>query len=222
MFDNVSVQSTPSSAKSPSLKSMVKPPSAALVEKGIRKTEDIRKCERFINNYSGFFCLVVIVLLVLAIGGLAGSYYFNVSVLNKNISQINSEYKQKQVLVQNFSGLGLNLDEIETSSANFDKMLPQEKDLSGVLVKLEQMASKYELVFNSINNTSTEIMNKELAGQKIKKQQYEIVLSSSDYFTLKNYLSDIEQNLRIIDVRSLVYSPDVNMFFLNFEVYYLN
>jgi Tfp pilus assembly protein PilO len=222
MFDNIAAQSKKPLASSPSMTPMPKKAPIAPAERGLRKGEDVRRCERFINNYSRVFGLVIILFLVLVIVGLAASYYLNVNVLNSKINQINSEYKQKQILVQSFSGLSSNLDEIETSSANFDKMLPQEKDLSQVLVKLEQMASKYELVFNSINNTSTEIMVRESASEKIKKQQYEIVLSSSDYFTLKSYLSDIEKNMRIIDVRSLVYSPDVNMFFLNFEVYYLD
>ena len=222
MFDNIAAQPKKPLASSPSMAPVPMKEATTPGDRGLRKAEDVRRCERFINNYSRFFGLVVILLLSFAIVGLEGSYYLNVNVLNNNINQINSEYKQKQILVQKFSNLSSNLDEIETSSANFDKMLPQEKDLSQVLVKLEQMASKYELVFNSINNTSTEIMVRESASEKIKKQQYEIVLSSSDYFTLKSYLSDIEKNLRIIDVRSLVYSPDVNMFFLNFEVYYLD
>lgn len=191
-------------------------------EKTFSKTASLLRKEKFIENFSRYFSLSLIISLIVLIVFVAAMYFVMISPVMKQMDLDKAEYSQKASLVSKYNNLGKQLDDIEAATENFDEMLPQKKDLSKVLVKLEKMAMKYELVFNSINNMSTDIMVKESEGEVVKKQKYEIVLSSGDYYTLKNYLKDIENNMRIMDIRSLVYSPDINMFFLNFEIYYLD
>lgn len=218
MFDNVANKTASAPLKATQPLSEVGPLAPA---SGMRKNEAIRKKERFIENFSRIFSTAIIVVLILAVIGLVFNYYFSVISLNKRINEVEAEYAQKAVVINKFQGLSGTLRSLEGVIPTFEEMVPQKKSLTKVLLKMEDLAFKYNLVFNSINNMGGDEVLKEAVSEGLKKQSYEVVLSSGDYDSLKNFIVDIEKNMRIIDIRSLVYSPDINMFFLNFEIYYI-
>jgi len=99
-------------------------------------------------------------------------------------------------------------------------MVPEKKDLGLVLIQLEKIAEKYNLVFNSIVNKTNSFDANASDGSQFQSQSYEVTLSGGDYFTLKKYLTEIESSLRVVAPQALIYSPDVNMFVLTFDIYH--
>jgi len=103
------------------------------------------------------------------------------------------------------------------------QVLPDERDLPSVFVQLEALAYKHNLFLSTVDIAAEQSTGEE-KRKKDKVELHKLVinlsLSGGDYFTLKNFLNDVENNLRLLDIRSIVYSPEGNTYNISMNTYY--
>lgn len=186
----------------------------------LAKDESITKKEDTIMKFGRNFVIVLIVLLGVSIVALLLGYYFLVINFDKKITTLQNEVASKQLWNDKLTSWGEAVEALSADKEKFEQMVPAKKDLAQILVQLEILAKKYNLVFNSIVNKTDSFASQATNTKQFQTQSYEVTLSGSDYFTLKKYLVDIENSWRVIVPKSLIYSPDVNMFVLSFDIYH--
>lgn len=123
-------------------------------------------------------------------------------------------YADLQQLVANYQKI---------SPAEIQKLkliLPQGKDIPGLLVQFQALATKNNLLLSSLNfNDATGDNDK----AKIKTISISVELfggSQNSYTEIKNFISSIETNLRLFDVDSVFFSPDSANYSLTIFTYY--
>ncbi|EKD56317.1 MAG: hypothetical protein ACD_58C00228G0002 [uncultured bacterium] len=184
------------------------------------KDSRILKKEKFIMSFGKTFTVVVGALIVVSIIILLLGYFFLVFGFDKKIKNLALSYDVKQQQNDKMLKWQETLFVLQAEQPKFDQMVPAQKDLAQVLVQLEDLAKKYNLVFNSIVNKTNNFDSAMSETKEFQSQRYEVTLSGGDYFTLKKYLTEIESSLRIVTPKSLIYSADVNMFVLTFDIYH--
>lgn len=185
----------------------------------MNKETSIIKKEDFILDFGRNFMVLLIGLLVFGIVVLLTVYHIYIMRFDKRIVSLEAEYVAQNRVNEKLANWESTIVALESEKAKFEQMVPEKKDLAQVLVQLESLAKKYNLVFNSIVNTTSNysVLSE---TQEFQRQSYEVTMSGGDYFKLKQYLVDIESSLRIVAPKALIYSPDVNMFVLSFDIYH--
>jgi len=132
------------------------------------------------------------------------------------------------------------LDKLKNLQKNFqslekikiDKMfniLPTDKDIPSLFVQLEDIAQINGLSLTSIDMVekeeitiirSAEELEKQLAPG-IKQLQINLSMQNGNYDKMKNFLSSIENNLRLFDIETLNFNKDALEFDVNLITYYL-
>ena len=195
-------------------------PSVSAASMAMNKDESITNKEDAIMKFGRNFVVVLVVMLGVSIIALLLGYYFMVINFDNKIAALQTEVASKQQWNDRLASWGNTVEALSADKEKFDQMVPAKKDLAQILVQLEVLAKKYNLVFNSIVNKTDSFTSQATDTKQFQTQSYEVTLSGGDYFTLKNYLSDIESSWRVIVPKSLIYSPDVNMFVLSFDIYH--
>jgi Tfp pilus assembly protein PilO len=101
------------------------------------------------------------------------------------------------------------------------KMLPQKVDEPGLFTLLEMLAEKNKMVVLAVDISEKE-PSAELKNFGIKEVHLAINLAGGEYTDLKNFLGDLENNLRLMDVLSLNYTPEAGSTILNIRTYRLD
>ncbi|MFA6537618.1 MAG: type 4a pilus biogenesis protein PilO [Patescibacteria group bacterium] len=98
-------------------------------------------------------------------------------------------------------------------------MLPTQSDLPEIFVFLEDTAKSNGLTMNNLE------VSKETASDKERdnatKSVLSVALSGGDYFLLKNFLRDLENAGRFLDVTAISYRPEQQTYNLKISLYYL-
>lgn len=184
------------------------------------KDADLINKENFIMNFSRKFSLILIALLVVSVVIIAVAYYFYVVRFNSHLAALQEECAAKVEINEKLKAWQSDVKLLETEQSRFLQMVPEKKDLGLVLIQLEKLAEKYNLVFNAIVNKTSSFETSISEGGPLQSQSYEVTFSGGDYFTLKKFLAEIESSLRVVVPQALIYSPDVNMFILTFDIYH--
>lgn len=100
------------------------------------------------------------------------------------------------------------------------KLLPESQELPSLYYNLDQLANQAGFKLQAIGVHIVELDNKknaatadkdkneELATRELREIEVNLELSQGGYATLKNFLSLVEKNLRIFDVKSFIYNPE--------------
>lgn len=123
------------------------------------------------------------------------------------------EYAQVTSLIENYEKI--NREDIE----NIKYLLPDKKDIPGILVQLEAIAEKNGIILGGITiNEVPETANDTFHRLTVNVEL--IGVSGYSYEIVKSFLSDIENNLRIFDVNAVYFSPESTNYSLNLFTYY--
>lgn len=197
----------------------------------------------FINAFARFFPEVVIgsVIIVLALGyfwflrsgfqeiRLQGRY-------NLLESQTHKEYLRGYVHdLQTLAGRYAELQKQELSK--FGDILPVNPDLPGLFVQIDAVARQNGFIANTIAFTD-EGLKKAAAGDEtpaattgrhvgpaqVSSLGIHINITGGDYTMLKQFLSGIEVNLRLLDIENITFAPSLDgetAYDINLRTYYL-
>lgn len=169
-----------------------------------------------------------LVLLILLIGGVSLIWpkYHEISDM-KNISLAGKEnlLKVKTDLLKSLQSSEIDYQKIENESINkVYESLPNNIDIPGILVQMEKLTLKNDVVLLAIDINEETLPTTEAAQQSpskiIKKAKISLNLQGTSYESFKGLLNDLEYNLRIVDIDSITFSPDFKSISINLVTYY--
>lgn len=133
----------------------------------------------------------------------------------ETLANQNNTLANLKKLFANYEALG------EEDKGKIAQMLPQEVDEPGLFTLLEMLAEKNKMVVLAVDISEKE-PSADLKNFGIKEVHLAINLSGGEYTDLKNFLGDLESNLRLMDVLSLNYTPEAGSTILNIKTYRLD
>ncbi len=177
---------------------------------------------------------IVIFLFIIII--IASSYYF---ILNPkyqearvggryNLNSLQQELNKRSSYLTDLKLLDSNYKKISSSSIEKMKMiLPEERDIAGIFVQLEHLAQENGIFLAgiSVNETESDDRNIQIS-EKGRAKRLSISLNlisvneNGDYREIKNFLSSLENNLRLFDVNAVYFSPTSPNYSINLFAYY--
>ncbi|MFA6410909.1 MAG: type 4a pilus biogenesis protein PilO [Candidatus Buchananbacteria bacterium] len=179
-----------------------------------------------LRYYKFVTVLIIIVLIGLSYYFILEPKYQQVGIGGKyNIDTLKQELIKRQNYLDNLKKLAANYQNIsQTEMLKLNEVLPEEEDIPGLFVQLQNLAQENNLLLASvsINETSGSSQNGNLAGN-IKKLSVSLNLiggQGNSYNEVKQFLSALEYNLRIFDVNSVYFSPDSPSYTINIFTYY--
>ncbi|MBU1132564.1 type 4a pilus biogenesis protein PilO [Patescibacteria group bacterium] len=196
--------------------------SAAVKKSSKKKSAFSANAEIFIKMYQPIVLIVFLVLIIVGAFLLVMFYGNDITALREENQRQEKILETKRQELDKLKAVKIDPEAMAATGQKILEILPQEKDLPDIFLQLEAMAEKNNLFMNMINVAEDAAMEtEEGAPAKIKKLNLNMNLSGGDYFTLKSYLNDMEKNLRLMDVQSIVYSPESKTFNLSVNTYYL-
>ncbi|KKR21074.1 MAG: hypothetical protein UT48_C0014G0008 [Parcubacteria group bacterium GW2011_GWE2_39_37] len=179
----------------------------------------MKKINIFLINYFNFI-LAAWVLIVLAFGYymiILPKYKKSAEEIGATVSsQIQIYEERKQYLAQleklNKTYKGISNEQIK----RIDALLPNEPGGEKLLAQFEAITANSGVVLTSINYSLVEDAKGGLSRVKII-----LGLSGVDYGSIKNFLSILENNLRLINVTDLNFTASGGSAKLVLEAYYL-
>ncbi|MBT5337932.1 type 4a pilus biogenesis protein PilO [Candidatus Falkowbacteria bacterium] len=195
-----------------------------LISDGVKKKNGfINFAESFIRLYRLIFLLVVIIVLLAVSYGGYWLYKVNIVEWQGLIEKKQQTLDIKEQELNQLKSIKVSYEDLEDSSKKILQVLPDERDLPSVFVQLEALAYKHNLFLSTVDIAAEQSTGEE-KRKKDKVELHKLVinlsLSGGDYFTLKNFLNDVENNLRLLDIRSIVYSPEGNTYNISMNTYY--
>jgi len=178
--------------------------------------------EAFVKYYQLIAIILVIVLVIAGGTGLYALYGSNIDSLKFEKERAAKVLSDKQTEMEKLKNIKIGYETIELSGQKILDILPLEKDIPSILVQLETMANSNNLSMSALNISEPlpAGAGEEAQAAKVKQVILTVSLIGGNYFDLKNYLADLEKNMRLMDVRSIVYTPASKTYSLTVNAYY--
>ncbi|HNW55916.1 MAG TPA: hypothetical protein PKN62_02460 [bacterium] len=191
----------------------------------------------FLNNgYPLFIGLTCLVAVIISFFGFFWPEYQNTLLeVNDNYQQAKIELANKQKYQNNLIKLNEFYKSIDQTTRNkvFD-MLPTELNKENILAEIEAICLANSLMIKSSDvkavseSDNSSQKDGEQAAKPIDKQAEKInsaviklELQGREYQSFKGLLGTIENNLHLMDVKNIEYSPSKNQITLSIQIYYL-
>jgi len=183
-----------------------------------------KKVNSFFIEYFNFVAFVIL-LFILILGCLIFILpkYKSVSkeINDAKLHQEETIFKQKSYLAQ-LNRLNVTYGKITDEQKNkINKLLPEEPEAEKLMAQLEVLMRENGVPISSLFVKFDEEKSENLNNKDIAEVNISISLAGLNYNTIKNLLNSIENNLRILDVRSLQFSPEGGPASLEIVAYYL-
>lgn len=202
------------------------------------KTEKIKGLVlSYLYEYFNYL-LILVVVVVLAVG-----FIFVIKPkkdkITDNIEKVNQEkIKQKEDLVNLLSKIKnyeIQYDKLDdTSKQRIGQLLPKKPDIENLFVQVEDMVRRRGLTMTTLKITESgggNSTDRQSRGEvpaaadempaRIGVLQISLSVTGLDYSSLKSFLTAIEANLRITDIKKISFPPTSESLELNMDTYYL-
>ena len=104
-----------------------------------------------------------------------------------------------------------------------EKVLPTKNDIAGLFSQLQTLADEQQFSLASVNiDQEPEKLADQPDADRIKKLTLTITLVGQPYPAFKALLDSIEDNLRLLDVNAVYFTPETNNYSLNVFTYYVS
>jgi len=188
-----------------------------------------------IRYYRLITALLVVVIIFLSYQFILEPKYQQVSLGGQyNLATLEEELNKRETYLKSLKELSGNYQKISQDQIeNLKKILPAEKDIPSLFVQLQTLTKQYNLMLAtiSINETSETPPTKKNKAQEetspvqeIKKMDISLNLigeeGENNYLAIKEFLSALENNLRLFDVNSVYFNPTSANYSINLFTYY--
>jgi len=187
-----------------------------------------RKIFLAINKY---FVLVIIALALII---LAGGYFLlikdKVAEIN-DIGAVDLTSKQnllasRQQVKEKLEALNAKYGQItEDQLRQLDYILPHQSEIPYLVIEIQNFVKNSNLTLDAIDVGPLSINEAEgdeaTAADNIRELNFTLTVSGFEtYDSLKDFLDSLSTNLPLIELTSLVYTPEVDSYTLNLTTYY--
>lgn len=138
----------------------------------------------------------------------------NLEAKQESLNNKKDHLSQLKELAENYSGLSAG-DIIKV-----EKILPREEDIPGVLAQLEKLAVDNGFNILSLDINSVQSLSRDKQQSLVKKLSLSLAIEGGDYASLKLFLDQLENNLRLFDVESLNFTAGSGLYTLNISTYF--
>jgi len=173
----------------------------------------------FVHLYKNAFVTIVVLL------GIFGLIIYGVCLYKQDVlapaeklSELENALKTQEDKLASLKVIKVDLAQMEDSIKNIYLALPYELNLPDLYLQVVGAVSKNGLTLTSFNTSAGEDAKNEKGIQEIALN---LNIFGGDYFSLKGFLSDLTNSLRIVDVQSISYAPDSQTYAVNLRSYYL-
>ena len=144
-----------------------------------------------------------------------GLFYAFILPRYDSVQLLRSQSAQYKDILANVSALSAKRDDLEVKYENIppmevarlEKILPDNVDTVNLAMNFDSIAARYGISIKSIRTIDTKVDTGTTVIQAVSKKPYQAVTVSfsfiSTYANFRKFMRDIEQSLRIIDVKSV-------------------
>lgn len=184
-----------------------------------------------LKTFTRFYLEVVIgsVLVVLAVGYLwflrSGFEYLRTQG-RYSLLEIQTQERYLEGYLGDLRRLKLQYDQLNLAQfERFTAILPPQPDYAGLFAQLQALAESTGMVLHGIQLAPNDV-DASAAGaalSEVQSVQISITISGGSYQDLKRFLSDVESNLRLLDVTSITFSDvKVGPYSIQMRTYYVD
>jgi plastocyanin domain-containing protein len=188
--------------------------------------------EFFINNYQLFIALICLLVM-------AGSlFWFFLPQYQKTLAEANDNYQQAQQDLLDKQKYQASLIQLNDFYKRIDQktrnkvidILPAKLDRENLLAEIEAICLANSLLIKSSDvvvgednaPTASSTVNVASLNSQLRSATIKLELQGKDYQSFKSLLKTVENNLHLMDIQRLDYSPGKNQIVLEIQVYYLS
>jgi len=157
------------------------------------------------------FSTVLILLAVAAFFTFVDPTYKEIKILSEENSQFDEALNRSKELQAVRDGLLSRYNTFSTESIDrIDKLLPDNVDNVRLILDLDSIASKHGMLIKNVSISDNDSSNENTNIITQDSPIGEIDLSfkvTSPYADFKRFISDLEQSLRIVDIKRLSFRP---------------
>lgn len=188
-----------------------------------KKNQLISRLNGFIIDYFNYFVLAVVVL-IMVIGlvfFITPEYRQTVNELNEIKARRQKEYEASQQYLAQLNQLNSIYNKVNPDDLKkIENLLPSRAETEDLLSQLEAIAANNGLLLTSLE-VDTGNKNKNVNLSAVDKIKIKMNVVGLDYVGLKNILRTIENNLRLMDIVNLSFSPAESAASFEIDTYYL-
>ena len=171
---------------------------------------------------------IIIPILVIVVGVAAYIFllpqYKDVRQQQGQLKQQEEESDSKSIVLQDLKNLASELEEKRAGLSQIDKAIPQSPEIPELLANIDYLVSQSGLLITSLQLSQAQTLSSAGSGQAVELFGRQEMLRSSTqnlgmmqidlkvvgaYSTIKNFLLNIEQNQRLMDIQELIFEePD--------------
>ncbi len=188
--------------------------------------------EFFINNYQLFIALICLLVMV---GSL---FLFFLPQYQRTLTEANDNYQQAQQDLLDKQKYQASLIQLNDFYKRIDQktrnkvidILPAKLDRENLLAEIEAICLANSLLIKSSDvvvsednaPTASSTANVTNLNSQLRSATIKLELQGKDYQSFKSLLKTVENNLHLMDIQRLDYSPGKNQIVLEIQVYYLS
>ncbi len=199
-----------------------------MVSEDDRKRKNLRLKLAIFRYYKLITVFLVILIVFLSYYFILEPKYQQVGVGGRyNLDTLKDKLSERERYLENLKKLTANYQKISQADINnLKNILPNQKDIPGIFVQLQALAEEYNFLLSgvSINEVPKEVKKGKESPEKISKLNISLNLigsgESGNYAELKDFLSALEDNLRLFDVNAVYFTPDSPNYSINIFSYY--
>lgn len=156
------------------------------------------------------------ILLIVASVGLGYLYlrpmYFDVTDLRKESQRYDDVLSKSVELREVREQLSVKLESFSPADLeNIEKMIPENLDIVHLILDMNNVAIRHGIVMQDINSNQVSSRNNRRGASPSSDEKYETMavnfMFQSQYENFTNFLRDLEESLRVIDVVSMDINP---------------
>lgn len=141
-----------------------------------------------------------------------------------NVDTLKTETERRQKYLADLRTLITNYQRISADDqAKLSQVLPHDKDIAGLFVQLEELAKDNDMQLAGVSINEVPDMTRVTNDAFVGKLNVTISLVGSvdgGYRQVKEFLADLELNMRIFDVNAVYFNPDSPHYTVSLFTYY--
>ncbi len=174
----------------------------------------------FWARHSVFITIGFVLLLVVALYQLVRPIVSQAQLQEETLSELENSVDLRERYLDEITTYINESKKISTrDTQRLASLIPEEKDIPGLLVQFEYLALENGFILGSV------VLNPELKAEEdtgsISRLGVTLTLTEGSYETLKQFLDDIETNLRLFDVISISFDQSVDSLSISLITYYI-